>query len=80
MQGEQVIVNGTGVQQDAAGRWGGAGSMTLDPLDDCRFWHTLQYVASSGHFTWRTRIASMRFANCENRPALPVQQATALVR
>ncbi|MES3020069.1 MAG: hypothetical protein V4857_00645 [Pseudomonadota bacterium] len=68
---EEVIVNGTGVQQGAAGRWGDLSAMALDPADDCTFWYTQQYIPSSGRFTWRTRIANFTFNNCKAVPAAP---------
>ncbi len=64
LDAEEVIINGSGVQIDGAGRWGAPGSLTLDPVDDCTFWSTLPYIASSGRHTWRTRIARFRFQNC----------------
>ena len=64
MAGEEVIVNGNGVQADAAPLSGASGALSLDPLDDCTFWYTQQYLPMSGQTTWRTRIASFKFRNC----------------
>jgi len=41
-------------------RWGDYSAMTIDPVDDCTFWYTNQYLPSTGTFNWRTRIASFR--------------------
>lgn len=64
MELEEVVVNGTGVQEGDARAWRGSGSLGIDPADGCTFWHTQQYVPSTGRATWRTRIASFRFRNC----------------
>ncbi len=64
MENEEVIVNGSGVQQDGFGQWGQQSAMAVDPVSDCTFWHTGQYIASTGVATWRTRIASAAFRNC----------------
>jgi hypothetical protein len=64
MENEEVIVNGTGVQTDSFQRWSAGSALTVDAADDCRFWYAQQYIASSGAFTWRARIASFAFRNC----------------
>lgn len=64
MQGEEIIVNGTGVQLDSAGLWLPNGALSLDPADGCTFWYTQQYVPTTGRATWRTRIASFKFQSC----------------
>ena len=35
-------------------RWGDYSAMTVDPTDDCTFWYTNEYLASTG-FNWGTR-------------------------
>ena len=64
MAGEEVIVNGNGVQADAEPLGAASGSLSLDPLDDCTFWYTQQYLPMTGPTSWRTRIASFKFRNC----------------
>ena len=64
MENEEVITNGTGVQADTFHQWGHQSATTVDPVSDCTFWHTGQYIASTGQATWRTRIASAAFRNC----------------
>ena len=32
--------------------------MSIDPVDDCTFWYTNQYLKATGTFNWSTRIAS----------------------
>ena len=45
-------------------RWGDYSSMTVDPVDDCTFWYTQEYLQTTGNFNWNTRIANFKFANC----------------
>jgi hypothetical protein len=65
LEAEEVIVNGGGVQVDTANRWGDYSAMTVDPVADCAFWYTQQYMAATGSFDWRTRIADFKFINCK---------------
>jgi outer membrane protein assembly factor BamB len=69
MGAEDVIQAGGGVQlsvaPNAAGnRWGDYSSMTLDPIDQCTFWYTNEYLKTDGDFNWSTRIASYKFPSC----------------
>ena len=63
-QGEGTIVNGSGSQTGNLSRWGDYTSMSVDPSDDCTFWYTDEYLASSGNFNWHTRIGSFKFPSC----------------
>jgi hypothetical protein len=69
MENEEVVVNGTGVQTGAFQRWSAGSALTVDPDDGCRFWYAQQYIASTGPYTWRTRIASFAFRQCVPVPA-----------
>jgi hypothetical protein len=64
MESEKVIVSGTGVQSSSGNRWGDYSSMAMDPVDDCTFWYTSEYIKSSGSFNWSTRLASFKFTSC----------------
>lgn len=64
METEDSIVEGGGIQLYTFGAWGNFSAMTVDPVDDCTFWYTQQYLAETGFFNWRTRIASFTFRNC----------------
>jgi hypothetical protein len=64
MQTESTIINGTGSQLSNLNRWGDYSSMSVDPVDDCTFWYTNEYLKSSGTFNWSTWIASFKFPNC----------------
>ncbi len=58
-QPETSIVAGSG--SNSSNRYGDYSGMNLDPEDDCTFWFTGEYNASS---SWSTRIASFRFDAC----------------
>ena len=73
---ETIIVNGTGSQTtdsfgNALTRWGDYSAMQIDPSDDCTFWYTSEYLATTGIFNWNTRIASFKFSGCD-KPDLTV--------
>src|SRR5258706_741025 len=38
--------------------------MTVDPVDDCTFWYTQEYMKTTGTFNWNTRISSFKFPSC----------------
>jgi hypothetical protein len=61
---EQLVFAGTGAQLRTLNRWGDYSAMTVDPVDDCTFWYTNEYLLSSGTFNWHTHIASFSVAGC----------------
>ena len=63
-QGEATIVAGAGSQTGNLTRWGDYSAMTVDPIDDCTFWFTNEYIPANGSFNWKTRIASFKFPGC----------------
>ena len=64
LQAETRVVTGTGVQTGNLTRWGDYSEMTIDPVDDCTFWFTTEYMKTTGSFNWNTRIANFKFPNC----------------
>lgn len=69
MQSETQIVAGTASQSYTFGglsRWGDYSSISIDPVDDCTFWYTTEYLVTNNSFTfnWSTRIASFKFPTC----------------
>ena len=64
LQAETLVVSGTGSQSRGLSRWGDYSAMTVDPVDDCTFWYTQEYMKTSGTFNWNTRIANFKFTNC----------------
>ncbi len=69
--GTEVQVQAGSGSQDATGgnRWGDYSSLTLDPIDQCTFYFTNEYLKTSGAFNWSTRIASYRFPSCSDAAA-----------
>jgi hypothetical protein len=72
LQSEAAIVNGTGSQTGGLTRWGDYSAMTVDPVDDCTFWYTQEYMKTTGSFNWNTRIASFKFPSCGASSGGPV--------
>ncbi len=64
MESESVILNGAGSQVKNLDRWGDYSAMTVDPVDDCTFWYTNEYLKTNGTFNWSTQIASFKFPGC----------------
>ena len=67
-QGEGTIITGTGAQTGLASRWGDYSMLAVDPVDDCTFWFTSEYVQTTGSVTWQTRIASFTLPGCGAAP------------
>jgi hypothetical protein len=65
LEAEATIINGTGSQLTNLNRWGDYSSMSVDPVDDCTFWYTNEYLRANGTFNWSTRIASFKFPSCK---------------
>ena len=66
---EISAVAGGGVQNGSTSngplsRWGDYSSMTVDPVDDCTFWYTQEYIKTTGSFNWSTRISNFKFPGC----------------
>jgi uncharacterized repeat protein (TIGR01451 family) len=59
-----TVIAGTGAQTGFP-QWGDYSQMTLDPLDDCTFWHVGSYQPiTSNQQSWATRIAAYRYPSC----------------
>ena len=72
MGAEATVFAGSGVQLNSTGagnRWGDYSAMTVDPVDQCTFYYTNEYLTTDGGFNWSTRIASYRFPSCTSAPA-----------
>ncbi len=65
LEAETTIVAGSGSQMNSD-RWGDYSGMTVDPVDDCTFWYTQEYLPANGTFNWRTRIANFKFPGCSS--------------
>src|SRR6266566_857814 len=66
LQAESMIVSGAGSQNGGISRWGDYSALTIDPIDDCTFWYTNEYLQMTGNFNWSTRIASFKFPDCSH--------------
>jgi hypothetical protein len=75
-QGEGVLIDGAGSQTEGLGRWGDYASLTVDPVDDCTFWFTSEYIPAVGSFNWRTRIGTFKLSGC-NQPDFTVSGSPA---
>lgn len=62
---EQLLLAGTGAQQKTLNRWGDYSAMSVDPVDDCTFWYTNEYLAVNGTFNWHTRIGNFKVNACQ---------------
>ena len=62
-QGEGVLIDGLG-SQTGIERWGDYAALAVDPVDDCTFWFTSEYLTATGSFNWSTRIGSFKFPSC----------------
>jgi hypothetical protein len=70
MGAEAQVQAGAGSQTSGAGnRWGDYTSMTLDPVDQCTFYYTNEYLMANGTFNWSTRVAAYKFPSCVPAPA-----------
>jgi len=63
-QGENTFINGAGSQTGSLARWGDYASMSIDPVDDCTFWFSSEYLKVNGSFNWSTRIGSFALPGC----------------
>jgi hypothetical protein len=61
---ESSIIEGGGSQLRNLSRWGDYSAMTVDPVDDCTFFYTNEYLKADGTFNWSTRIASFKLPGC----------------
>lgn len=64
MGAETEMQAGLGVQLGGGNRWGDYSSMTIDPIDQCTFYYTNEYLKTNGAFNWSTRIAAFKFPSC----------------
>src|SRR5207247_1704489 len=71
MGAEATVTAGTGVQTTGGGnRWGDYSAMSLDPIDQCTFYYTNEYLKTNGAFNWSTRIAAFKFSSCASAAGL----------
>jgi MYXO-CTERM domain-containing protein len=73
-QGEAIAASSGGSQANST-RWGDYSSMSVDPVDECTFWYTNQYIPADGLYNWRTRIFSFQLPGCAASPDYAVWPA-----
>lgn len=67
-EGEALFFASGGVQTSTQNRWGDYSSMSVDPADECTFWYSQEYYASTSAGGWSTRIGSFKFPACSAPP------------
>lgn len=65
METEATIKAGAGSQLPNLNRWGDYSAISVDPVDDCTFFYTNEYLKAGGTFNWSTQIASFKFPGCQ---------------
>ncbi|OFW17252.1 MAG: hypothetical protein A3F70_10110 [Acidobacteria bacterium RIFCSPLOWO2_12_FULL_67_14] len=75
-QGESTLVAGSGSQTHSSGRWGDYSAMTVDPRDDCTFWYTQEYYATTSVASWQTIIGSVKLRDCGVLPPTDTESPT----
>jgi hypothetical protein len=63
LEAEATIYSSTG-SEIGSDRWGDYSSMLIDPVNDCTFWYTSQYMLRNGDYNWKTYIVSFSFPSC----------------
>jgi fibronectin type 3 domain-containing protein len=71
LQVETTVLSGGGSQLSTLNRWGDYSSMSIDPVDDCTFWYTNEYLNTNGTFNWSTWIVAFKFPLCGNAGTAP---------
>jgi hypothetical protein len=71
MSTESSLQIGGGSQTTGLARWGDYSTMAIDPVDDCTFWYTSEYLRLNGTFNWSTRVGSFKFPSCTGDPDPP---------
>ena len=61
---EKVVKAGGGSQNGGLSRWGDYTALAIDPVDDCTFYYTNEYLKMTGKFNWSTEVNSFKFAAC----------------
>ena len=65
IRGETNVQTGTGSQTLVSpARWGDYSTMQIDPVDDCTFWYTTEYIINTANADWATKVIGFKFNNC----------------
>lgn len=72
VQAEASCIEGTG-STEGANRWADYTSTSVDPENQCTFWHTSEYVETTGNRQWNTRVCSFTVPSClDVEPDFPI--------
>ncbi len=67
-EGEALLFDALGAQTGGSARWGDYSSMSVDPADDCTFWYTQEYYATTSDGGWSTRVGKFKYPGCAAVP------------
>ncbi len=73
LRNEEVCVDGGGSQTSSSGRWGDYSSLSVDPVDECTFWASVEYQPTTANANWSNRVCSFKMANC-GEPSFSLDQ------
>ncbi len=68
---EVTVINSVAPQTGTT-RWGDYSAMSVDPVDDCTFWHTNEYLDGAGN--WQTWIVTFDICNDSDGDGVPNDQ------
>jgi len=68
LQTETSIIEGAGSQLSNLSRWGDYTGMSVDPVDDCTFWYTNEYLQTNGRLTGAPASQHSSFPSCGGVP------------
>ena len=51
--------------------------MSVDPVDDCTFWYTQEYIATTGDRNWQTRVGAFQLSRLRSSGGLAVTATAA---
>jgi len=78
MEDETTLFTAGGSQTGGLSRWGDYSDLTLDPVDDCTFYYTTEYIPHDGGFNWRTHVSAFAFQDCPSAALMtPAASASA---
>jgi hypothetical protein len=59
---------------------GNYSTLDIDPTDDCTFWYTSQYYATTSAAGWQTRVANFKHPDCgKPKPVIAYHYAAKIV-
>ena len=61
--GEKTVITGGGIE--TSNSWGDYTGISVDPVDDCTFYYTNEYMKAPGSNNWSTEISAFKFPGCK---------------